>query len=106
MAYTARALCAARVAAGLSVEQVAGLICPSTANALAIIEDGTVLPTVAIITELASVYGVAPESLYDKGNPADPVVVFDGQVSAVVDRMRPLSAERRSRLQVLLRGVA
>jgi len=105
MAYTARALRAARFAAGLSIEQVAERSGISV-DRLTIIDNGTVLPSVAALDKLAGIYGVEPESLYEKGNPTDPVVAFAAEISALVDLIPPLSAGKQARLRVLLRGVA
>jgi transcriptional regulator with XRE-family HTH domain len=69
-------------------------------------EQGVVTPSVHVLGDLAAVYGNNVGDLFDADDPTDPVTAFADEVRALVDRMPPLSAERRSRLRVLLRGIA
>lgn len=59
-----------------------------------------------VLGDLAALYGRNVDDLFDADDPGDPVTAFAEQVRKLVDGMPPLSPERRSRLRVLLRGIA
>jgi hypothetical protein len=65
-------------------------------------EDGTVIPEPGILRRLAEVYGV--ESVYDAGDPEDPVVRFDAELTELARRAPRFSAAKRAELRSVLYG--
>jgi transcriptional regulator with XRE-family HTH domain len=103
--YSPARLKAARQAAGLSQADLAALVGKSV-RAIQKYDQGEVIPTVAVLGAIARAVDVPIGELFDADDATDPVAAFTAEIKTLVDRMPPFTAEQRSRLRALLRGVA
>jgi transcriptional regulator with XRE-family HTH domain len=100
--YDHRRLKAARIAAGLTLEQAsAAAFC--SVGTIEVYERGSVPPTVRTLGLLAQAYGVDVDELYDAADPDDVVTHYQAYLDALVAKAPPLTAEQRTKLAVLLR---
>jgi transcriptional regulator with XRE-family HTH domain len=94
-----------REAAGLSRDDVARQVGKTTSTVVKY-EQATITPSVGVLGALARVYGVPVGELFDADDPDDPVIDFARQVRELVDTWPDFTPGQKSRLRVILRGVA
>jgi transcriptional regulator with XRE-family HTH domain len=95
----------ARESCGLTQQQVADQINRTVAT-YSRYEQGSVVPTVHALGSIAGVLGVPIDDLFDPDDPADAVAAFQAELTAMIERVPPLTAAQKSQLRVLLRNTA
>src|SRR4051812_14990055 len=106
MKFSPQRLREAREAVGLPRAEVGRRINRATGTVLRY-EDGSITPTVDVLGDLADVYGVAVDSLYDPADLTDEVTKFEAELAALIAQAPALTADVKSRLRALLgRGAA
>lgn len=103
--YNARRLRERREQLGLSQVALAGAL-ERTVSTYARYETGQVVPTAEMLGRMAAVLDVAVDDLYDRDDPADPVVRFARELHQMMSVLPPFTAEQKARLRVLLHGAA
>jgi transcriptional regulator with XRE-family HTH domain len=91
----------ARLAAGLTVEQVAEYrrVHPTTIRRY---ETEDTVPTLDTLEDLAELYGVPVTQLYNPDDPTDPVTALEARLDAIVATAPPLSEDTKRQIQILL----
>jgi hypothetical protein len=65
-----------------------------------------IVPTMPVLGLIGSALNVAIGDLFDADDPTDLVTMFAAEITSTVDRAPPLTADQKSQLRILLRGVA
>jgi transcriptional regulator with XRE-family HTH domain len=103
--YDHRLLRPARLAAGLTQQQVADRIYRTVAT-YSRYEQGTIIPTARALGAIATALSVPVDTLFDADDRTDPVAAFQAELTAMIDNAPPFTNEQKARLRVLLRDIA
>jgi transcriptional regulator with XRE-family HTH domain len=103
--YSPSQLRAHREPTGLSRDDVAQHL-GKTAGTIRNYEQGRIVPPVHVLAQLADLYGVSVDDLFDPADPDDDVAQYASEIRRVVQAAPPLSPQQNAQLRALLRGVA
>jgi transcriptional regulator with XRE-family HTH domain len=77
-----------------------------TAGTVRNYEQGRIAPPPHVLAQLADLYRVALDDLFDADDPDDDVARYAAAIRRAVQAAPPLSSEQKAQLRALLRGVS